>query len=358
LSEGRFVDWGVAERLAVGIAGDGGAPVHFRQDAVDSACRDAVALVLDYTGLHPAAALPDPELVGRDEWARMGLRTLRELSGELERQIGEGLSAPIPFGSLARSVVGAAAGAEAGVAVGYGARKVLGQYDVALIGPERPPRLVFVGANLAAVHSELGEDPELFLRWLAIHETTHSIQFAAVPWLRLHLMGLLGELLGAASARLDLDSMRGLVGRLLRADPRETVRTVLRGDLPRLLAGAEQAPTLDRLQAAMSVIEGYAEHVMDAAAERLDPGYARLRARLEARRAGRGGLGEVISRLLGLELKMRQYRVGKDFCDSVVSIGGVRALNEVWRSSEALPDLRELERPRHWLERVGAAASL
>ena len=57
----------------------------------------------------------------------------------------------------------------------------------------------------------------------------------------------------------------------------------------------------------MSVIEGHAEHVMDAAAGPLDPGYARLRDRLEARRASRGGLGEVIARLLGMELKLRQY---------------------------------------------------
>ena len=52
---------------------------------------------------------------------------------------------------------------------------------------------------------------------------------------------------------------------------------MLHGELPRLLAGPEQARTLDRLQAAMSVIEGHAEHVMDAAAGPLDPGYARLR---------------------------------------------------------------------------------
>ena len=74
---------------------------------------------------------------------------------------------------------------------------------------------------------------------------------------------------------------------------------------------------LDRLQAAMSVIEGHAEHVMDAAAASTEPGYARLRERLDARRARRGGLGEVISRLLGMELKLRQYKLGKAFCDAV-----------------------------------------
>jgi putative hydrolase len=106
----------------------------------------------------------------------------------------------------------------------------------------------------------------------------------------------------------------------------------------------------------MSVIEGYAEHVMDAAAGRLDPGYARLRTRLDARRANRGGLAEVVARLLGMELKLRQYRLGKRFCDAVASEEGIGALNEVWRGPEALPTLPELERPLEWLGRTAAPA--
>ena len=62
---------------------------------------------------------------------------------------------------------------------------------------------------------------------------------------------------------------------------------MLRGDLARLLAGPEQARTLDRLQAAMSVIEGHAEHVMDAAAGPVDPGYRAFAS--ASRRGGRAG---------------------------------------------------------------------
>ena len=104
----------------------------------------------------------------------------------------------------------------------------------------------------------------------------------------------------------------------------------------------------------MSVIEGHAEHVMDAASRQLDTGYARLRERLEARRASQGGLGEVILRLLGMELKLRQYTVGKAFCDTVVSEAGIEGLNRVWRAPESLPTLAELEQPGGWLDRVGA----
>jgi coenzyme F420 biosynthesis associated uncharacterized protein len=352
VSERRFVDWGLAQRIAVGLAGEGAGKGPFEQTAVDSACAQAVTLVTGYTHLEPAESLPAPELIDRAEWARLGVRSLRELSDELERRIADGISLPGPLGALARSVAGAAAAAEAGVAVGYGARKVLGQYDLALAGDEREPRLVFVGPNLASAHAELGESADVFLRWIAIHESTHSIQFAAVPWLRTHLRELLGQLIGGASARLDRASLRALAGRLRHSDPRAAVRAVMRGDLPRLLAGPQQAMTLEALQAAMSVIEGYAEHVMDASASGLDPGYARLRRRLEARRASRSGLAEVIARLLGMELKLRQYRLGKRFCDTVASEAGIEGLNQVWSSPLALPTARELERPREWLPRA------
>ena len=356
MSAHGFVDWGLAERVALALGGIGGAPAAFDQDALDAACADAVDLVLGYSRLRPAGELPQPELVDRAEWTRIGLRTLRELSGELERRMADGLSLPGPLGGLARSLAGAAAGAEAGVAVGYGSRKVLGQYDIPLVSTDRRPRLVFVGPNLAAAHLQLGEDRELFLRWIAIHETTHSVQFASVPWLRTHLAELLDQLVAGASARLDLGSIGQLARRLLRTDPRAAVRTVLRGDLARVLAGPGQGQTLDDLQAAMSVIEGYAEHVMDAAAGQLDPGYARLRERVEARRAGRGGLGEVILRILGLELKLRQYTLGKAFCDGVVGEAGMDGLNQVWGTPAALPTLAELEQPKSWLRRVGAAS--
>ncbi len=104
----------------------------------------------------------------------------------------------------------------------------------------------------------------------------------------------------------------------------------------------------------MSVIEGHAEHVMDACAADHGPELAELRRRLEERRARRGGLGDLIARLLGMDLKLRQYEAGKAFCDAVVDEAGTDALRIVWRSAADLPDLAELEAPRRWLERVAA----
>jgi coenzyme F420 biosynthesis associated uncharacterized protein len=352
----RFVDWGLAQRVAIGVAGGGTDPGYFSGPAVETACEEALGLVVDYTRLTPVRPIPRPEVVDRAEWARVGLGTLREVSHGFEERIAGGLKAPGPLGGLARSLAGGAAGAEAGIAVGYGARRVLGQYDVAIVESDRPERLLFVGPNLAGTHLQLGETPEVFLKWIAIHETTHAVQFTSVPWLRGHLADLLGQLIDGASSQIDHASLQGLAKRMLRSDPRKTIRSLLQGDLARMLAGPEQAVVLDRLQAAMSVIEGHAEHVMDMAGAATEPGYARLRERLETRRARRGGLGEVVSRLLGMELKLRQYKLGKAFCDAVAEDGGIDGLNRVWSGPESLPTAEELERPSLWLKRVGGSA--
>ena len=39
----------------------------------------------------------------------------------------------------------------------------------------------------------------------------------------------------------------------------------------------------------------------------------------------------------GMDMKMRQYELGKAFCDAVVASGGIESLNRVWDGPEALP---------------------
>jgi coenzyme F420 biosynthesis associated uncharacterized protein len=357
-----FVDWGLAERVGVLVAGGGRREDLARQDEIEAASAEAVERVRAYTGLEPAGELPHPEAVGRSHWVRANLATIRHASADLEERVAASLNAPGPLGPAARAAAGIAAGTEAGLGIGYLGRRVLGQYDVALIGPDRPARLLFVAQNLAEAQRRMGVgDRELFLRWIALHEATHAVQFGAVPWLRDHIAGLVERLLDAASVRPDLGEL-GAAARKLLTDPRP--RRVLdelreRG-LVGLLAGPRQLAQIRELQAAMTVIEGYAEHVMDAIGKRLDPEYARLRELADARRENQGRLDAIVAWLLGLDVKLRQYRVGKRFADAVAERDGIAGLNEVWRGPEGLPDAAELEDPERWMQRVrgGEAASL
>jgi coenzyme F420 biosynthesis associated uncharacterized protein len=345
-----LVDWGLAERIAVALAGSGpdwdGAP----EDALRAEGDRAVRLVRSYTGLRPRGALPAAELVGRDEWVRTNLATFEQMSAGIEERMAahvrvahENAKAP---GSLAR----AAAGIEVGLATGYLGQRVVGQYDVALIGPVRQPRLLFVAPNLSAARERLDVDPELFLRWIAMHEATHAVQFASVPWLREHVGGIARRLLTEAAVEVKPGE---LLGKLLRLNPRELIASVKSGQLASLLWNPEQQRLMDDLLAAMTIVEGYAEHVMDAVGEALDPAYAELRRRLDRDRERRGLLDQVVSGLLGLEMKMAQYRRGKAFSDEVVREAGIKTLNRVWRSPDSIPSAAELDDPALWLERVG-----
>lgn len=361
MSGASLVDWGLAERVATTIAGSssdfaGGAERPFGPEAVAATCATAAVKVAKFTGLDALDSVPRGEAVSRAEWSRAGIATLRDLSSGLEAKLAEGISLPGPLGSIMRGLAGRAAGAEAGAAVGFGSRRVLGQFDISLSDSPGEPRLLLVEPNLIDTHRALGGPADAFLEWVALHETTHALQFGAVAWLRPHLADLLQQLIELSSAGLDGARLRELGRKLVSSDPRQTVRSMLRGELARALISPGQTDLFDRMQASMAVVEGYAEHVMDLAAPERAEEFGALRKRVDARRESRGGLGEVVARLLGLEMKLRQYKLGKTFCDAVAAEGGIAALNEVWASPEALPTPAELEAPDTWLVRMRTAA--
>jgi uncharacterized protein (DUF2342 family) len=78
----------------------------------------------------------------------------------------------------------------------------------------------------------------------------------------------------------------------------------------------------------------------------------KLREALDRRRRSQSTLSRLVARLLGLELKLRQYEQGKHFCDAVVAAGGPEALHHVFSGPEALPTLAELRDPDAWLRRT------
>jgi coenzyme F420 biosynthesis associated uncharacterized protein len=349
----RLVDWNLAERLALVLAGSGPGWDGSEQE-LRSESERAARLVRHYTGLRPTGRLPEAELVDRAEWARVNLESFQELSSRVEEHLENRISGSNngSVSGIQRTIVRTATGAEVGLAVGYLSQRVIGQYDVALIGPARAPRLLFVGPNLSSARARLEVDRDLFLRWIALHETTHAIHFASVPWLREHIGGIAEELFEKAAVEVKPTEV---LSKLARLNPRELLRSVKSGELAILLLSEDQRRLVDRLTAIMTMVEGYAEHVMDAVGDQLDPGYTDLRRALDRDRERRGLLDSVVSKVLGLEMKLAQYRRGKVFADEVVRSHGIRTLNRAWSAPETLPGPDELESPARWVERVGAA---
>jgi uncharacterized protein (DUF2342 family) len=57
-------------------------------------------------------------------------------------------------------------------------------------------------------------------------------------------------------------------------------------------------------------------------------------------------------RLVGLEMKMKQYEAGADFITAIERHAGWSTLDRAWESPDNLPTLEEIEQPVAWLERV------
>jgi coenzyme F420 biosynthesis associated uncharacterized protein len=348
-----LVDWGLARRIAgIGID-DRPGEMPGGVDLASSGTRSAAA-VLDYTGLSIGEPLPEAEWVTRAEWADVNLRSMSELLEPVGARIGD-FSGP-GGGSLA-PITRRVLAVEIGALIGFASRHVLGQYEFPLLGADRSPRLLFLGENLGNATGQLGGRADQVLDWVALHEVTHAVHFASAPWLRGHIGDLARTLLAESPARIPVGEVLARARGFSSADPRRTLAELRASDPISLLAPAESLAAINAIQAAMASIEGYAEHVMDAAAGDLGPAVGTLRAGIERRRENRSPIARLLSWLFGFELKLRQYRDGKRFCDAVVDAAGIEALNRAWAGPAALPELAELGAPSAWIERVAAAPS-
>jgi coenzyme F420 biosynthesis associated uncharacterized protein len=359
-----MVDWSLARQVARLAAGSG---EQLGPDAdVAALCEEMEGYVASYTGLELATAVPAPELVSREEWASVNLDALARLLDPVAERLEGRMEFAGPLAGALKAGASATLAAEAGLVVGYVSQRVLGQYEVSLLGPEwvrahsaepsgcglAPPRLLFVAPNLRKAVRELRVEADPFHRWICAHELTHVFQFQGVPWLREHLSGMVREYLSKVDVRIERGAAGGLPSL---PNPARLVEAFREGGLAALVQTREQRLLMARMQAAMAVVEGYSEHVMDAIARDAIPDHEALRRAMDARRRSRSAPERLIERLLGLDFKLRQYELGKRFCDAVADQAGMEGLNRVWESPEALPTAEELERPAAWLERLGPA---
>jgi coenzyme F420 biosynthesis associated uncharacterized protein len=343
-----MVDWTLARQIARFAAGNSSAPA-----LGDPRFPERVAAtertLSEYTGLTPIGDVPPPEAVSRGEWAEVNVDAMAAMLEPVTERLGKRFVGAGAFAGPLRIAASATMAAEIGLVVGYMSQRVLGQYELSLLDPARPARLLFVEPNLARAIRDLDVDADSFLSWIVLHELTHVLQFSGVPWLRDHLGSLMRSYLATVEVRIERGSAGGLPSL---PNPARLLESFREGGLVALVQTREQREIMDRMQATMSVIEGYSEHVMDAVGESVLPAYEGLRDAMERRRRSRSAPERVLQRLLGLEMKMRQYEQGKQFCDGVVSRHGIAVLNRVWESPAALPSSAELRRPDDWVERI------
>ena len=361
LSSTGPVNWELARQIGVASASWGGedpAPTDDDRRAFEEAVRLAELKVQASTGLEPPHEIPRVDPVRRGQWVQAnidGLKAIVEpaaskLAEAVERAQGE--AAPAETGGFAQQMLRQLSplllGAQVGSVLGYLAQHVLGQYDIAVPRSDAPA-LLFVVPNIAAFERDWSLPPTEFRTWVALHEVTHRFEFAR-PWALGRFRALLKDFL--STLELDVTGLQARLESLDMSDP-QAMQDMLQGEegLFGTVLDQEQRLKLGRIQAFMASAEGYGDHVTHAIGRELLSSYGRIEEAMRRYRETEQG-DPVFERLLGIEMKREQYRMGRRFCDAVVEAADERTLARMWESDDSLPSLPELEEPRLWLARI------
>lgn len=336
-----LISWTTVERVASRVAGVDAFASSYLADSITSDFRTATERAVDMVGADTDLVTPPEvrfEVLHRPQWVGVNLQTLDQLTQPLAAQIA----------SRRTSRLAVEAGSvQLGVALGWMSKRVLGQYVFSLASSEPPAHsdnVYYVAPNILALEKRYGFPPQEFRMWIALHECTHRAQFTGVPWLADHFRSSIASLV----AELEPETMRDSLKRLT-----SSVRD--RGEasdsgLLRLLP-PEQAAKLESLSSLMAILEGHGEVVMGRAAEQEVPNADRFHRVLHARRQDVRGVSKVFQRLLGLDSKLAQYRVGENFIRHIEEYepGLMKVL---WSDAVAIPNKKELSDPQIWIERV------
>jgi coenzyme F420 biosynthesis associated uncharacterized protein len=351
-----LVDWTQVETVAVGrLRKASGTLTPAELRASEASYAAAMAVVVPRLSSALGTELPGivdrVGVVDRAGWVRANAASFGELIGRLEGQL---LDQVVPAGGGLVPATLAIANRwvtthQIGYILGFMGARVLGQYDLALLAAESTPgRLLFVEENIRQTARVLDVPLEPFRTWIALHETTHAFEFEAHPWLRPYLAERLERQLSAFSngaASLSRDGLKRL-GRSLRGE------AGAEHWMERLMDG-EQRRLFRETQAVMSLLEGFSDFVMDEYGRDLVPGVERISERFHARRdQKKTGVERAVMRLIGMDLKMDQYRKGEKFVAAIARAGGPAALNQLWAGPDNLPREGEIEAPERWLARV------
>ncbi|HEX2398952.1 MAG TPA: zinc-dependent metalloprotease [Mycobacterium sp.] len=341
LTVGRAVDWDFAATVGAKLVRPGPAATDYthRQviDQLADASRKAELPVREVTGLAEGGEIPEARIVDRVEWIRAATKSMRVMTG--------GTDTPSGF------ITGRITGAQTGAVLAFISSGILGQYDP--FGPNGG-ELLLVYPNVIAVERQLRVLPADFRLWVCLHEVTHRVQFRANPWLADHMSQSLAVLTDGASE--NVGEVIGRLAELLRnrrdgVAPEPNSTGIL--GLLRAVQSEPQRHALDQLLVLGTLLEGHADHVMDAVGPAVVPSVATIRRRFNERRQRKQPpLQRIVRALLGFDAKLSQYTRGKAFVDHVVGQVGMARFNAIWSNAETLPLPTEIDEPQRWIDRV------
>ena len=347
---GEPISWSTAKRVAARVSRDEPFAASYLRSSFDEdlhkLTREAEELVAAETGLFIASPAR-VNIAERDVWVEANLDSFQRLITPLTDKLSEGTGEG-RFAQAGRSLTGA----QVGLLLGWMSSRVLGQYVPILDSQDadRQDILYYVAPNMFSMEKRFGFPPEEFRLWIAIHECTHRAQFMGVPWMGVHLRGLIDNLLGAVET--DPDALKSTFENLVK-EIRSRKEAASTGGLMAMFASAEQQEVLAQVQGLMALLEGHAEVVMSRAGKDRIPSAERFHRVIETRRRKGNPLAKLMQRAIGLDAKMRQYREGASFVRTLEDVGGARLVAKLWQHPDNLPVYAEILKPDLWIQRVG-----
>ncbi|AKK30892.1 zinc-dependent metalloprotease [Mycobacterium sp. EPa45] len=340
---GRAVDWAFAGTVGARLARPGPSATDYtRNQAVDelaAAARKAEGPVREVTRMGGDAPVPDARIVDRQGWIRAASDSMRVMTGGTDKPTN--------------LITGRVTGAQTGAVLAFISSGILGQYDPFAETGTDDGLLLLVYPNVIAVERQLRVSPADFRLWVCLHEVTHRVQFSANPWLAQHMSQALGVLTSDAA-----DDVAQVVGRLAEFVKKRRMGALGANDagilgFMRAVQSEPQQVALDQLLVLGTLLEGHADHVMDAVGPAVVPSVQTIRNRFDQRRQRKQPpLQRLLRALLGVDAKLSQYTRGKAFVDHVVDRVGMDRFNTVWTSAQTLPLPDEIEDPQRWIDRV------
>ena len=355
-SDHRAIDWEQVRRISVGMVSKGVALNEVSRPALEARYRGWISEVEPKIGAYLQTALPRPletvYVFDRVEWIDANIANFRRLFTPLEDVYNELISRGMKTAPLVGGINQLVMSSQIGLLLGYLAKRVLGQYDMSLLGrePLNSGKLYFLEQNIHATDQKLQLQADQFRLWICLHEATHAYEFEAHPWLATHMNEQIDGHMQAVTNQIRHIKLDG-------AMVEETIHRVIGGIVEgrhwmELFMSDEQRRIFQHLQALMSLLEGYSNHVMDHIGGELMPDYGQIKRKFEMRRQKKSRADQIFGKLTGLDLKMEQYSQGERFVNAVVAERGIGFMNRVWEGPDALPTMQEIRDHRRWIQRI------
>ena len=313
-----------------------------------------IPMVASYTGTKLPYPMEQIFAFDRVDWINANIESFKVMFEPIEKlNLADNNKVPNTLGAIWTGLNQTVLSAEMGFLLGYLARRVLGQYDLALLGREpleTTGKLYFVQPNIRNLERNLRLPSDQFRLWLALHETTHAFEFEAHPWLRGYMNGMLEEYFTFLSN--DVEYLKRGFEAIRMFWDRARDNSGEASSWIEMVMTHEQRQLFNKMQAMMAVVEGYSNHVMNAVGRDLMPDFTTISHRFEQRQRNRTNAEQLFARLTGLDLKLEQYRLGEQFINEVVMRRNHDFARRVWHGPDSLPTLDELRRPEQWIMRM------